>query len=842
MAALVLAGCAQHATPLEYEFDAPEDTEDTFVYDAFEAEPDGARSARRCQDAQHGDAMPIDADAGWDRPSLRAETADGLRELPLQETTYETLVVGTVAETVVTQVFANPLEEPIEAVYAFPLHERAAVDDYWIHIGDRSIHGELHRRAEAKEIYEQAKADGHRAGLLEQERPNLFTQSVANIQPGESIEVKMHVVQPLGIDDGRATLTLPTVVGPRFIPGSPTGHAGVGTSPDTDQVPDASRITPPIMAAEDQGCARLAISVDIESGLGVRALRSANHAVEQNAAHGVTTVELANGRTVPNRDFELSWSFHQDEAAADVSVQPREDGGGTFTLTIAPPVTLDAEDAVARDLIFVVDNSGSMSGQPMKAAKSVMRRAIREMGPNDRFSVLRFSESASALAPGLLENTAATRKRGLAYVDDMHGMGGTRMLEGIRAALSLAQSSDRIPMVLFLTDGWIGNDRQIFEAVHEDLGSARIFGLGVGDAPNRFLLDGMSTVGRGSTTYVGIGDSGREQVDRFYDRIATPALQDVTVDWGTLPVQGVVPQRLPDLFVGEPLVLYGHFDRPAKGTVTIRGTRGGAAVEIPVEVDFGRGVEGTGLDSMWARTTIEELVRSPIVYGLDEDTAEARVEQATKLALEHSVLMHTTAFVAVDDSETVDGASKRVAVPVESVRGTEVGESYGVGGLGLVGTGRGGGGTGSGTIGLGNTGLIGKGGGGGTGSGYGRGSGRGFGGRGKRVPRVRQAKATVTGSLDKDIIRRIVRAHINKYRACYETMLASDSKRSVRVVLTLLVAADGTVTASIEQEAPDDLEATFYACVDQAADSMKFPKPPGGGTVKIRYPLVFSPG
>ncbi len=840
MAAFVFAGCAPHATPLEYDFDAPQDDEDTFVYDAFEAEPDGTRSVGRCRDEVPGEAMPLAEDEGWDRASLRAQTSDGLRELPLQETTYETLVVGTVAETVVTQVFANPLQEPIEAVYAFPLHERSAVDDYWIHVGERSIHGKIHRRAEAKQIYEKAKADGHPAGLLEQERPNSFTQSVANIQPGESIEVKMHVVQPLGIDDGRATLTLPTVVGQRFIPGASMGHVGVGTSDDTDRVSDASRITPPVMAADEQGCARLAISVDIESGLGVHALRSANHTIQKNAAYGVTTIELEDGRTVPNRDFELSWSFHRGEAAADVSTQPNEEGGGAFTLTIAPPVAMDAADAVARDLIFVVDNSGSMSGLPMAAAKSVMRRAINEMGPNDRFSVLRFSERTSSLAPGLLDNTASHRKRGLAYVEDMHGMGGTQMVEGIRAALSLAQASDRIPMVLFLTDGWIGNEREIFELVHDDLGRARIFGLGVGDAPNRFLLDGLSTVGRGSTTYVGIGGSGHAQVDRFYDRISTPALQDVNVDWGTLPVQDVVPQRLPDLFVGEPLVLYGHFDRPAKGTITIRGTRAGKTVSIPVEVDFGQGVEGTGLESMWARTRIEELVRNPIVYGLDASIREDRVEAATKLALQHSVLMHTTAFVAVDDSERVGAADERIAVPVEPVHGTALAESYGVGGLGLVGTGRGGGGTGSGTIGLGNTGLIGKGGGGG--SGYGRGSGRGFGGRGKRVPRVRQAKAQVTGSMDKDIIRRIVRAHINKYRACYDKMLASDSNRTVRVVLTLVVAADGTVTASIEKEAPDALEKTFYGCVDKAAESMKFPKPSNGGTVTIRYPLVFSPG
>lgn len=801
--------------------------------------PGPHRLPQRCALTQPSAAVPLGAQDGWDRSSIRVQTDDGLRELPLQESTFETLVVGTVAETTVTQVFANPFNEPIEAVYAFPLHQRAAVDDYWIHVGARSLHGEIHRRGEANEIYDEAKAKGQRASLLEQERPNVFTQSVANIPPGESIEIQMHVVQPIAQEAGRATLTLPTVVGPRFIPGTPTGRSGDGVSPDTDEVPDASKITPPVLNPRSSACAPLLITVDIESPLSMGGLLSANHTITSNAGNGVTTVELAAGATLANRDFELSWAMSGDSTQAAVMTQPDADGGGAFTLTLVPPANLEADKAVPRDLIFVVDNSGSMGGKPMDTAKAVMREAIASMGPEDRFTVLRFSENASGLSPGLLGNTERNRRRGLKYVDDMRGMGGTHMRAGIEAALKLAQSSDRVPMVLLLTDGYIGNEAAIFELTDEHLGHARIFGLGVGQAPNRFLLDGLSTVGRGAVSYVGMTQSVEEVVERFYGRIASPALRDVSIDWGTLPVKDVAPQRIPDLFVGQPIVVYGRYAREGTGTVVVEGWQGKTKARFEVEVDLAQGSSGTGLRSMWARTRIEELLRDPEVFRLDSAARDQRTETATKLALSYRVLTEHTAFVAVDNEVVTKDAAKTVAVPVEPVQGMAPGHS---GGLGLVGTGRGGGGSGQGTIGLGNTGVIGKG--GGSGSGYARGAGAGFGGRGKRVPRVRHAKAQVTGSLDRDVIRRMVRAHNRSLRACYESELAVDPNASFRLSIGFIIDSEGRVTASLKwkDEAEGEAHKDFGACLSTALERVRFPKPAGGGTVKVTYPLVFEPG
>ena len=796
------------------------------------------RPKRRCDGTPAGEATPIEPDEGQDRGTLRVRTSKGIVELPLQESTFETLVVGTIAETNLSQVFTNPFDEPIEAVYVFPLHEQAAVDDYWIHVGGRSLHGEMKRREEAREIYEKAKSEGRRTGLLEQERPNIFTQSVANIMPGEAIEVQMHVVQPLEMEAGRHTLVLPTVVGPRFIPGTPKAKSGRrGRVADTDQVPDASRITPPVVLDGLGGCMPLQISVDIESGMALSNVRSKLHDVSLTEAGGVSTIELAHGKTIPNRDFELSWTLSGAEPQASLMVQPTDDGG-YFTLTIQPPESIEPTKAVPRDLVFVVDNSGSMGGIPIQTAKAAVRQAIRRMNPDDRFQIIRFSESASGLSNAPLANTAANRRRGLDYIDAMHGSGGTMMSEGIKAALGQPSEAGRMPMVLLLTDGYIGNEHAIFQLISEDLGDARLFSLGVGSSVNRHLLDGMAKVGRGAVTTMAAGEEPKEVVERFYGRIDNPVLADVSIDWGELPVQDVAPMVIPDLFVGQPVVVFGRFEGELSGTAVVHGRLGDRDVELPVEIDVADATDMSGLSSMWARTRIEELLRSPAIYSMEGDEVEQQRKAAVELALTHRVMTEYTSFVAVDTHVVnPDGNPSTVEVPVELPLGVS---ADGVGGLGLVGTGRGGGGTGEGTIGLGNTGMIGKGGGGGTGTGYGRGSGGSFGGRGKRVPRVRQGKAVVMGSIDKDVIRRIIRAHITEVRHCYNQGLAKDPNLAGRVSVRFIIGSDGKVSAS---EVADSTikDESVAKCVAKAVEGWKFPKSPGGN-VTITYPFVFTPG
>ena len=303
---------------------------------------------------------------------ILVQRGDAVMAMPLQKTRFDTVVVGTIAESTVTQVFHNPFDTPIEALYTFPLPNEGAVDDYAIQIGKRLIRGEMKERAEARQIYEKARDEGRSAGLLEQDRPDVFTQSLANIPPGQAIEVTIHVVQPLHQEKGRLELVLPTVVGERYIP--PEG------------APNAEHLAPPTRAAGAPSCASLEVSVAIEAGAGlpIQGLASRYHAVAVDRQEDGALVELARAGELLNRDFVLSWALRGDAPKASILAQPDRSGdGGHFTMTIVPPALVNKDEVRGRELVFVIDSSGSMRGRPIMVAAccaEILARTLERCG------------------------------------------------------------------------------------------------------------------------------------------------------------------------------------------------------------------------------------------------------------------------------------------------------------------------------------------------------------------------------------------------------------------------------------------------------------------------------
>lgn len=779
-----------------------------------------AEDGPRCgADGPPTKASPIDPDAALDQGRMAVRQGDSWLALPLRETRYDTVIVGTVAETSVVQVFHNPLPDRLEARYNFPLPHDAAVDDYWIRVGDEQIHGVMKRRDEARKTYEAARDAGHTAALLEQHRPNVFAQAVANIPPGGTVEVEMHLVQPLRRADGRYSLVLPTVIGPRYITGAPD-RAG-----NTAAVPDAAALRSPQLAAGEVSCAKIDIQVAIESGLPVRELRSDHHALQVERGGAVTRLILADGPARPNRDFSVSWALAGLEPRAQLLAQKTGSGEGYFTLMIEPPRAVSRDKVRARELVFVVDTSGSMSGTPLNTARAAVRRALEDLGPDDTFQVIRFAGQAEQVAPAPLGNTAEHRRLALEFLDSTAGGGGTEMMAGITAALARPADPQRMRLVLFMTDGYIGAEDQVFAGIQRHLGDARLFGLGVGNSVNRFLLDGMGRIGRGSSIYVGAGEAPDQVVERFYSHIDRPILTDIEIDWGDLPVSEQSPAAIPDLFAGQPVVVFGRFTGAPQGKATLKGKLGGAPITLPLALDFSRSAAHDGLASMWARHRVDDLLGFPSSRTAMADPPV--VAAVTELALKHRIMTAYTSFVAVAQRRQADGALHRVEVPLElpmAVSNSAL-ESGGLGGLGLVGTGLGGGGSGYG---------------GGSGSGYGRGAGAGFGGAGTRVPTVRQAQATVLGSIDKNVIRRVVRAHINEIRSCYNKGLSANPNLKGRLAVRFIIGPDGKILAAelAEDGVPDPKVGT---CVVAAVKRWVFPKP-AGSSVVITYPFVLEPG
>jgi len=594
------------------------------------------------------------------------QPGEPLREFPLEHTDVVADVAGMVAHVTVTQRFGNPYQEPIEAVYVFPLPQNAAVNDMVMKIGERTIRGLIKKREEAKRIYEEAKAAGKRAALLEQERPNIFTQSVANILPGDTVLITIKYVQDLKYDHGVYEFVFPMVVGPRYIPGSPVGRTGGGWAPDTDEVPDASRITPPVLRPGERSGHDIALELRLNAGVPIRGLRCTSHQVTVvSTGPSGAGVRLSPLDRIPNKDFILKYEVVGDKPEMALLAH-RAEGSGYFMLMIQPKASYTPEEITAKEMIFVVDCSGSMSGEPIAKAKQAMRRFLRGLQPKDTFQVIRFSVTASGLSPQPLPATLENVERGLSYIDGLSGGGGTQMIEGIKAALDYPADPERLRIVAFMTDGYIGNETAILAAIEEKRREARLFAFGVGSSVNRYLLEGMARAGRGDVQFVRPDEETEQVVERFYERISKPYLTDLEVDWKELDVANVEPARIPDLFAAQPVIIKGRYQNPGQEEIVVRGRLAGKPWSQRLKVTLPeREPEHEALGTLWARARIRAFM-DRMWRGEQPEI----VEQITATALEFRLMSAYTSFVAVEEKVVTEGGETRtVQVPVPMPEG-----------------------------------------------------------------------------------------------------------------------------------------------------------------------------
>jgi Ca-activated chloride channel family protein len=374
------------------------------------------------------------------------------------------------------------------------------------------------------------------------------------------------------------------------------------------------------------------------------------------------TVSLKPEDSIPNKDFVLRYRVAGERIKSGLLTH-RDERGGFFTLMLHPPQDLQRLSRQAVEMVFVLDCSGSMGGQPIKQAKAAIARALHRLQPEDSFQLINFSTSASQLGPKPLDATPANLERGRAYLDSLNSDGGTMMIEGIKAALDFPHDPRRLRFVTFLTDGFIGNEAEILAAIHKRLGAARIFSFGVGSSVNRYLLDGMAKAGRGAVTYLALNDDAGPVMDEFFARISHPALTDVRIDWGGLEVGEVFPARVPDLFVGRPVVVTGRFRGEPPQVIRVTGSAGGDAVSLPVTfATQERTSSHAGLPSVWARMKLAQLADESLLHPRGEWQQEMK-----QVALDFDLMSAFTAFVAVDSAKRTKGGhgtTVPVAVPV----------------------------------------------------------------------------------------------------------------------------------------------------------------------------------
>ena len=750
-----------------------------------------------------GAALAADPTEG----TLRAVHDGEVVDVPLAHTDVRVEVSAHLADVEVVQTFHNPWDEKIDAVYLFPLPTGAAVHGMVLRVGDRRIVADIARRADAVARYERARDAGHVAALLTQERPNLFTQYVANIEPGRQIDVELRYAQTLEpLDGGQYELVFPMVAPPRYVP------------EHSSQAQDASAVQPSVLPPGLRSSHDIDIGVTLDAGVPLLDVASPSHDVAVTPdpfEPSRALVHLEPHDTVPNRDYILRYGVAALDEAFGVLAHRTGDGPGSFLMVAQAPAWLDDVDITPRELIFVVDVSSSMAGAPLAASRAFVSRALDGMRCDDTFQIVAFDQAATSLGPALLARHADNLAWAGQWMDSLVATGGTDVRAGIARALALPHDPARLRVVVFLTDGYIGDEDEVLADVATRMGDARLFAFGLGSAVNRYLLEEMAALGRGEVAVVTPSDDIEAAADDLHDTLARPVLTDLHVDWGELPVREVTPNLVGDLFAGRPLLLAGHYDAPAAGVITVHARRAGLPVRFDLPVVLpAHEPDHAAVPVLWARRRVAELTREQ----LRGETLEAAAE-ITRLGLEHHLMTRYTALVAVDESAVTDGDGSRVVpVPVEVPAGLD---HLGAAGMGLSGIGYGGGG----------------------GGGYGVAHGIGMihaAGAARLVERVSVVKSVEVQVMPATVTLRTPTPQSRRradLRACYEGRLQVHPDLAGKLVLTLQTDGEGAVSSVSVAESLVEDDALLECVVDRARSwTMDEPE------TTVEVPFVFSPG
>lgn len=611
-------------------------------------------------------------------------------KLPLSDVDIKARVADRIASVTITESFRNEYTDHLEAVYIFPLSPGCAVSDFEMRVGQRVIKGKIEERGEARRQYQQALDDGKRAALLEQERDDVFTVQVGNLPPGEEVTVSLTYSERLPFfEDGKTEIRLPLVVAPRYIPGAALerDQAGDGTELDTDAVPDASRITPPRLVPGFDPEVALKISVELiqaesANGSGISDFLCSQHATKTGLSSGALKVELARTDERLDRDFVLRWRLAGKSVKSSVISYRDSDGAHYAMLSILPPKR-EGYLGAPRDVVFVLDRSGSMQGIKMTSAARACSILLSTLGPQDRFAIQIFDNVTEWLAPGKKDRfqkaDEAGIERGIKFLRGVEARGGTEMDNALADALNAVNSrkdkDGRVPVLVILTDGEVGDESRILKRIQTDLGDCRLFAVGIDTAVNDGLLRRVANLGGGTATFVEPGTQLEDALLQVGRDIGRPLVLDLQIDAldAAIDKTAIAPNRVPDLFAGRAVTVFLKLSKPGRIRLKGRFTDGSkfseevrtSAVDLP------------SIAQLWAKTHITDLEDA---FRIHPDQQKELKKKIIEIAVKHTVLTRFTAFVVVDESEVVnaDGTIRKIVQPVESPASWDMpAETYG---------------------------------------------------------------------------------------------------------------------------------------------------------------------
>lgn len=586
------------------------------------------------------DITPEQVQAG----SLLMRMENGYVTATLLNTDVEIRVNGLVARVSVMQEFRNEGAEWVEGIYVFPLPDKAAVDHMRLYIGDRFIEGEIREKEQARKEYEDAKQQGRKTSLVEQQRANLFTTSVANIAPGETVKVEVEYLEDIHYDNGTFSLRFPMTLTPRYIPGrSLPDRQGSGWSPDTDLVPDASRITPP-MVSVSRGH-KVSLNATVNAGMPLQLIASRYHPVNVSEASGRYSVSLANGMEPMDHDFEMLWQPVPSASPRAMLFSETVDKQPHYLLMVVPPDVAEAAPAqLPREMVFIIDTSGSMHGVSIEQAKQSLTRALGRLRATDRFNVVEFNSFTNALFSSSVPASAANISVARNFVQQLDSNGGTEMYPALEFALRSRPSEAFLKQVVFITDGAVGNEEGLFQLIEQQLGAARLFTVGIGSAPNSWFMRKAAETGRGTFTIISALHEVGEKMDRLFEKLERPQVTNIDVQWPGGTVVDSYPSAVPDLYLGEPVTLRARAATPFKSGARVRIAGDSMAGAWSRDLSLQIGASSPGIAALWARARIGELLDS-VRRGADEKEIRDAV---VATALTHHLVSKYTSLVAVD--------------------------------------------------------------------------------------------------------------------------------------------------------------------------------------------------
>lgn len=571
---------------------------------------------------------------------------------PLKETKVTTNINGTIAETFVTQTYTNEGTSPLNARYVFPASTKVTVHGMKMTIGNQVITAQIKEREEAREEYEEAKSEGKSASLLEQQRPNVFTMDVANVMPGDNIAIELHYTEMITPCEGVYQFVFPTVTGPRYV------------NPNQEDTQDSDQWTAtPYLEDGRTAEGKYDIVVNLSTGVPITDMKCKSHSLNVDFSSETSAqLTLADPEHYAgDRDFILNYKLTGEELSSGLMLYTGEEEN-FFMLTVQPPERFASEDIPPREYIFVLDVSGSMYGYPLDTAKDLIKDLVSNLRKTDSFNLILFSSDIYQMAPESLPATGKNIRAAMRLIDEQEGGGGTLLSTALESALATPANENMARNIITITDGYISDEKNVFQIIHQNLNTTSFFSFGIGDAVNRYLIDGIAKAGQGEAFVVTDSADAAETASRFRTYIEAPILTDINVSYDGFDVYDVEPAAASTLFAQKPVVLFGKWRGEPEGSIRLTGRTGKEEYQQDISVTGIQPLEANqAIRYLWARSRVERLTD----YGCNTLTEDAVKQEITTLGLNYSMITPYTSFIAVTDViRNTDGTGTDVDQPL----------------------------------------------------------------------------------------------------------------------------------------------------------------------------------